>query len=164
MENTNDIKRWAQTFTSEEISPHSLSLQAQPLDPELFPQEVIAATLANLFHFLTRNENGLCDQILYPVIQQLFRSYPYAQQRLVENILNTVSKRQLESISLQLLNISTLLDEQAQTWLVQQTLRIMFYRQWSDEHVRHTLKYLSKGLALDPQRIQAIIGDMQNEC
>ncbi|NIE96800.1 hypothetical protein F3J02_09965 [Acinetobacter sp. Tr-809] len=157
----NQLKKWAKTLVNHDNSQPILTLQAQPLDSEIFPQEVVAATLANLFHFLVRNDHGQCDIAFYPVIQQLFSHYPRAQQKLVENILNTVSKRELESISLQLLSISELLDKQSKAWVIQQSLRIMFYRQWSDQQVRSTLKQLSTGLVLDSQHIQTIIENIQ---
>ncbi|MCU4337557.1 hypothetical protein KTH08_09900 [Acinetobacter dispersus] len=160
MSHNQDVKNWAEDLIKEEVSARFL-LRPQPLDSEVFPLEVVPATLANLFHFLARNESGRCEEILYPAVQQLFSGYPLAQQKLAENILKMVSGRGIESISSQLLNISDLLDMQARDWIIQQALRIMFYRQWSDEKVRHTLKYLSEALLVDSQQMKAIIDDIQ---
>ncbi|ENX41133.1 hypothetical protein [Acinetobacter sp. NIPH 2100] len=159
-DNNNDVKNWAEGLMHEKESIHFLSLQPQPLESGTFPQEVVPATLANLFHFLARNEEGQCEEVLYPVIQQLFSAYPLAQQKLAEQTLKMVSIRGLDSISSQLLNISDFLDKQARDWVIQQALRIMFYRQWSDEKVRCTLKYLSDALSVDSQQMKTIIEDI----
>ncbi|MFV5262259.1 hypothetical protein ACMUMS_01655 [Acinetobacter courvalinii] len=158
----NDIQHWAQALLTEESPPNLLSLAPQPLDPEIFPPEVVPATLANLFHYLIRNEKGQCEARLLPVIQCLFKHYPDAQQKLVQRILQSSSSMRLQHIGPQLLSISPLLDQQTHCWLIQQTLSLMFFRQWSDEQVRDVLKHLSQALQLDSAHMQRIIAGMKD--
>ncbi|GAA5631030.1 hypothetical protein Acal02_01649 [Acinetobacter calcoaceticus] len=156
-----DIKHWAQALMREDPIPNVLSLPPQPLDPEIFPPEVVPATLANLFHFLIRNEDGQCETTLLPVIQSLFSHYPDVQQKLVQRILQSRSGMMLKLIASQLLSISQLLDQQTHEWLIQQTLSLMFYRQWSDEQVYEVLNHLFQALNIDSAQMQAIIAGLK---
>jgi len=156
-----DIKYWAQALMREEAVQYVLSLPPQPLDPEIFPLEEVPATLANLFHFLIRNENGQCEATLAPVIQSLFSHYPDAQQKLVQRILHSQSGMMLKPIASQLVSISQLLDQQTCYWLIQQALRVMFYRQWPDEQVHEVLNHLSQALKIDSVQMQMIIAGLE---
>lgn len=155
-----DIKHWAQALMREEPILNVLSLPPQPLDPEIFPPEVVPATLANLFHFLIRNEDGQCETTLSSVIQSLFSHYPDAQQKLVQRILQSRSGMRLKHISSQLFSISQLLDQQTHDWLIQQSLNVMFYRKWPDEQVHDVLNHLSQALNIDSAQMQVIIAGL----
>lgn len=162
MEHNREIKHWAQTLISTEQPQNVLSLLPQCLDPEIFPPDVVPATLANLFHFLIRNEQGRCEETLSPVIQHLFIHYPDVQQKLVQRILQSRSGMALPHICSHLVGISSLLDQQAPVWLMQQSLSLMYYRQWPDEQVRDVLKHLSQALQIDAAQMQEIIAGLND--
>jgi hypothetical protein len=67
----------------------------------------------------------------------------------------------LKPIASQLVSISQLLDQQTHEWLIQQTLSLMFYRQWSDEQVHEVLNHLSQALNIDSAQMQAIIAGLK---
>jgi hypothetical protein len=75
-----DIKHWAQALIREDPIPNVLSLPPQPLEPEIFPSEVVPATLANLFHFLIRSEDGQCETTLAPVINLYLAIIPMSSK------------------------------------------------------------------------------------
>ncbi|WP_052209124.1 hypothetical protein [Acinetobacter sp. A47] len=155
-----DIKHWTQALIKKNNAvPDILSLQVHLLDQDVLFPDVVAATLANLFHYLIRHENGQCEPNLSAQIQQLFQYYPVTQQKLVQHILDSGSTLTVEHIAAQLCNITHFLDQPGRYWLIRQSLRIMFYRQWPDEQVREILDHFFGALQLDANQVlQAVWG------